>query len=76
MTAYVLIQAEVGRASAIARQTLGIAGVISADAINGPFDVIIRIEAESMDDLGRVIVGQIQAIPGITRTVTCPIVHL
>jgi DNA-binding Lrp family transcriptional regulator len=76
VTAYVLIQAEVGRASSIARQAVGIAGVITAEAITGPYDVIIRIETGSIDDLGRMVVGHIQALPGITRTVTCPVVHI
>jgi hypothetical protein len=38
--------------------------------------VIVRAEAENVDDLGRLVVAQIQAVPGITRTLTCPIVHI
>ena len=42
----------------------------------GPYDVIVRAEADSVDDLGRLVVARIQAIEGITRTLTCPVVHL
>jgi hypothetical protein len=35
-----------------------------------------RAEADSVDDLGKLVVARIQAIEGITRTLTCPVVHL
>ena len=40
------------------------------------YDVIVRTEAETVDELGRMVVGRIQLIDGITRTVTCPVVNL
>ena len=50
--------------------------MIAADDVTGPYDVIVRTEAESLDDLGRAVVSQIHAVPGITRTFTCPVVNL
>ncbi len=49
---------------------------MSAEDVTGPYDVIVRTEADSVDDLGRMVVSQIQLIEGITRTVTCPVVNL
>ena len=74
--AYVLIQTEVGKAADVARQVAGIEGVVAAEDVTGPYDVIVRAEAPSVDDLGRLVVSQIQLIEGITRTVTCPVVNL
>jgi DNA-binding Lrp family transcriptional regulator len=76
VTAYVLIQTEVGKAANVARQVGAIDGVVTAEDVTGPYDVIVRAEAGSVDDLGRMVVSQIQLIEGITRTVTCPIVNL
>jgi len=76
VTAYVLIQTEVGKAASVAQKVRGIQGVVSADDVTGPYDVIVRTEAHSIDDLGRLVVSQIQLIEGITRTVTCPVVKL
>ncbi|HEY5251445.1 MAG TPA: Lrp/AsnC ligand binding domain-containing protein [Acidimicrobiales bacterium] len=76
VTAYVLIQTEVGKAAGVAQQVAAIAGVTSAEDVTGPYDVIVRAEALSVDDLGRLVVSQIQQIEGITRTVTCPVVNL
>jgi DNA-binding Lrp family transcriptional regulator len=76
VTAYVLIQTEVGKAAQVAKQTAAIEGVTSAEDVTGPYDVIVRAEAQSVDDLGRMVVSHIQLIEGITRTVTCPVVNL
>nr|WP_180218620.1 Lrp/AsnC ligand binding domain-containing protein [Streptomyces albus] len=74
--AYVLIQTEVGKASTVAEIVSKIPGVIQAEDVTGPYDVILRARAETMDDLGRMVVAKVQQVDGITRTLTCPIVHL
>ncbi|GAA5011428.1 Lrp/AsnC family transcriptional regulator [Kitasatospora paranensis] len=74
--AYILIQTEVGKATAVAESIAKIAGVVQAEDVTGPYDVIVRAEAESIDDLGRLVVAQVQQIEGITRTLTCPVVRL
>ena len=74
--AYILVQTEVGRSAAVAGQITELPGVISAEDVTGPYDVIVRTEAETMDDLGKLIVARIQQIEGITRTLTCPVVNL
>ncbi len=76
VTAYVLIQTEVGKAAAVASQVRSIDGVVSAEDVTGPYDVIVRAEAASVDELGRMVVSHVQRIEGITRTVTCPVVNL
>jgi len=74
--AYVLIQTDVGKAAQVTQQIGAIEGVVAAEGVTGPYDVIARAEAPSMNDLGRMVVRDIQQIEGITRTVTCPVVNL
>jgi DNA-binding Lrp family transcriptional regulator len=74
--AYVLIQTDVGRAAHVAQQVSRIEGVLVADGVTGPYDVIARAESPSMNDLGRMVVRDIQQIEGITRTITCPVVKI
>ena len=76
VTAYVLIQTEVGRAEKVAKAARGIPGVVDADNVAGPYDVIVKAESSSLDDLGKLVVSEIQKVEGITRTFTCPVVHL
>jgi DNA-binding Lrp family transcriptional regulator len=74
--AYVLIQTEVGRAAHVASEVRALSGVVAADDVTGPYDVIVSTQADTMDELGKMVVSQIQAVEGITRTLTCPVVQL
>jgi DNA-binding Lrp family transcriptional regulator len=74
--AYILVQTEVGKAAEVAARITEISGVTEADDVTGPYDVIVRAQAENVDDLGRLVVAQIQGVDGITRTLTCPVVRL
>jgi DNA-binding Lrp family transcriptional regulator len=60
----------------VAREISGIRGVTLAEDVTGPYDVIVRAEANNVDELGKLVVAQIQSVEGITRTLTCPIVHI
>ncbi len=74
--AYILIQTEVGKAAAVATTVATIPGVTSAEDVTGPYDVIVRAEASDVDQLGQLVVARVQTVAGITRTLTCPVVHL
>lgn len=74
--AYVLIQTEVGKAAIVAEEVRNIPGVETADDVTGPYDVIVKASAEDVDQLGKLVVAKVQAIEGITRTLTCPVVNL
>ena len=74
--AYVLIQTEVGKSAQVSVQVARLEGVISALDVTGPYDVIVQAEADSIDELGKMVVSRIQLTEGITRTLTCPIVNL
>ena len=76
VNAYILIQTEVGKAAQVAKEVAEITGVTAAEDVTGPYDVIVRAEAGSVDELGKLVVAKIQAVEGITRTLTCPVVHL
>ena len=76
VSAYILIQTEVGRAAQVASEVAAIDGVTAADGVTGSYDVIARADADTVDELGRMIVSRVQLVEGITRTVTCPVVNL
>ena len=74
--AYILIQTEVGRAASVAATVCAMPGVTSAEDVIGPYDVIVRAEAGSVDELGKLVVARVQGVAGITRTLTCTVVNL
>ncbi len=74
--AYILIQTDVGRAAAVAATIADIDGVVLAEDVTGPYDVIARVEASTVDELGKLVISRIQDTDGITRTLTCTVVHV
>ena len=74
--AYILIQTEVGKAADVVREIGSLDGITHAEDVTGPYDVIVRAEADTVDELGKFVVARIQQVAGITRTLTCPVVHL
>ncbi len=68
--AYVLIEAEVGKAGEVAKAVQKVGGVKSADTVAGPYDVVAAIEVADIDAVGTV-VKQIHSIAGIRKTITC-----
>ena len=76
VSAYILIQTEVGKASTVVEKVRALQGVVQADDVTGPYDVIVRAEARNVDELGKLVVAKVQTLDGITRTLTCPVVHI
>jgi DNA-binding Lrp family transcriptional regulator len=74
--AYILIQTDVGKAADVARAIAAVKGVTLAEDVTGPYDVIVKATADTMDELGKMVVSQVQLVEGITRTLTCPVVHI
>jgi DNA-binding Lrp family transcriptional regulator len=75
MVAYILIQTDVGVIGDVASEIAGVKGVVAAEAVTGPYDVIAKAEANSLDDLGSLVIRTIQSVPGVSRTLTCPVLH-
>ena len=74
--AYVLLQTEQGRMAEIAQSLAQLPAVSEADVVTGPYDVIARVQADDMDAIGQLIVAEVQNVGGVTRTLTCPVVHI
>ena len=74
--AYVLIQVQVGRSAEVADAVGKIPGIRFAEVVTGPYDIVVRVEATEIDGLGRLVVAKLQAVAGVTRTLTCPVVNL
>jgi DNA-binding Lrp family transcriptional regulator len=76
MFAYILIQVEVGKSSDVCREVGRLGGIVSAEAVSGPYDVIAKADAKSLDELGKLVVAMIQSVSGVTRTLTCPVIQI
>lgn len=74
--AYILVQTEVGSSARVTEAIRTIPGVVSADNVAGPYDVVAEVQAPTVSELGREVISRVQAVPGITRTTTCTVVEL
>jgi len=74
--AFILIETEVGMADAVSESVRQISGVVAADDVTGPYDVIVQAEASTVHELGKLVVSRVQLIEGITKTLTCPVISL
>lgn len=77
---YILVETEVGRTQAVGRAmrdlSSELATVSAVDTVTGPYDVIVQLDAEDLDQLGQCITAELQAIDGVQRTTTCLAVSL
>jgi DNA-binding Lrp family transcriptional regulator len=76
IAAYILIQTEAGQAATVAVALRDLPGVSQTASLAGPYDVIARARARDIDELAKLVTSQVQALDGVSRTVSCPVVHL
>jgi DNA-binding Lrp family transcriptional regulator len=76
IAAYILIQAETGKAAIVAAALRDVQGVSETAILAGPYDVIARAQAQDLDQLARLVTSRVQALNGVRQTMTCPVVHL
>jgi DNA-binding Lrp family transcriptional regulator len=51
-------------------------GVSETASLAGPYDVIARAQARNIDELAKLVTSQVQTLDGVSRTMSCPVVHL
>ncbi len=76
IAAYILIQAGPGTAATVAAALRGLPGVSQVACLAGPCDVIARAQARDIGELAKLVTSRVQALGGVRRTMTCPVVHL
>jgi DNA-binding Lrp family transcriptional regulator len=76
IAAYILIQTEPGKAAIVAAALRDLPGVSETASVAGPYDVIARAQARDLDELAGLVTSRVQALDGVRRTMSCPVVHL
>lgn len=74
-TAYILISVSVGKARQVYEKLLKVPGVQHVDAISGPYDLIVTVQAGDFNQIGTMVLDKIQAIEGVVDTITCNVIH-
>lgn len=69
--AYVLIETAIGKTQSVVEHLRKLPGVIAADAVTGPYDVIIVVETRDPNEVGKLVMNNIHGLDGVNHTLTC-----
>lgn len=69
-TLYLLVETDVGRLEEVLRKIRAVSHVAEVEAVTGPFDLIVKIQANHINEALDVVVHKIRRIAGIKSTET------
>ncbi|MCI4357086.1 MAG: Lrp/AsnC ligand binding domain-containing protein [Thermoplasmata archaeon] len=69
-TLYLLVETEVGRLEEVMRRLKAVSNVVEVEAVTGPFDLIVKVQAEHINTALDIVVSRIRKVPGIKGTET------
>ena len=69
--AFILIETKADKRNEVVTTLRQTEGVKTADSVTGPYDVIAVVEGERLDEIGNIVTGKIQRVPGVSRIITC-----
>ena len=69
-TLFLLVETEVGRLDEVLQRIRGVPSVTEVQAVTGPFDLIVKIEAPHINAALDTVIHRIRKIPGIKATET------
>ena len=69
-TIYLLCETDVGKLDDVLKRLKGVTGVAEVQAVTGPFDLIVKVQAPHINQALDVVVHKIRKIPGIKATET------
>lgn len=72
--AFVLINAEIGAEDEVLKELTKMAEVKEAHVVYGVYDVITRIEADTMDELKEIVTSKIRRLDKVRSTLTMIVV--
>ncbi len=75
-SAYILIEAEPLEIPNIMEKLSDIENIKSADVVTGVYDIIVFLEGEDQNEIGRIVVRDIHSIKGVKKATTCMVVKL
>ncbi len=74
-SALVLINAEIGSEEEVFNEVCKIEGVTEAYIVYGVYDIVVKVEADTMDKLKEIIASRIRKLPKVRSTLTMIIVE-
>lgn len=70
--AFILVQAKQGKAASVLERVRSLEGVVDAQMVTGPYDVIARVRMA--EDLDVLLTTRIRRLDGVLRVLAAPVV--
>lgn len=70
MKAYVLINTELGQEAEVVKELNKVDGITGIHSLYGIYDVIVQVEAESMDRVKEIVFNNIRRLDSVKTTIT------
>ncbi len=67
---YIFVDTEVGKGQAVCEHLLQTHGVVAADLVMGPHDLVVVVEEPTIEEGGRIVVRDLHGTPGVKNTIT------
>jgi len=69
--AYVLMEMVAGQSRSLVDTLTGMSGVRDVVRVTGPYDVIVVMEGDDLDQISNFVTDSIHTLKGVARTTTC-----
>ncbi len=66
--AYILVVTDPGKTKRVVQSMRDIPGIVQMHEVMGPYDIVVEIEVESLQDIPPILGGKIRTIEGIEST--------
>jgi DNA-binding Lrp family transcriptional regulator len=70
MKAYVLVNTELGQEAAVVEELSVVPGINSVHSLYGIYDVIVEVEAETMEKVKEIVFNSIRRLDRVKTTIT------
>jgi DNA-binding Lrp family transcriptional regulator len=73
--AFVLINTEIGSEADVLKDLKKVEGIIEAHAVYGVYDIVARVEADTMDKLKEIVTWRVRRLDKVRSTLTMIVVE-
>lgn len=70
MLAFVLISTAPGKEHDVYRRLTGMEEMMEVVPLFGEYDLIVKVDAESFDAIGKLVIAKVRSVPGVQETRT------
>ena len=76
LSAFILVEVAGDHSKSAYKTIQRIAGVKAAYAVSGNYDLIVQVEADSIEVLSDLLMSKIRAVDGVIKTNTCLVLNV